>query len=333
MTVHHPQEPQSRQPHDPTGVTPTDPTGVTPTDPTGVTPTDPTGVTPTDPTASTGSTDDRVARAPLGTDSFAAPAAASTSDRAAHDAPLGAPHDASQGTSQVAKDEAAHVSGTAKEQAGNVADTAKDAARGVADTAKGEANQVVGEAKRQASQLLDETMHEVRDQAKTQQRRAAEGMRTFGDDLHEMTGSADDSLASQLVGEVAQRVSAAAGWLEQREPADLLDEVKSFARRRPGTFIAIAGIAGLLVGRLARGMVGDAQEQREPEGRTDATAGSSRSIDAASTHRSDTAAVPVDNEPWHGERPAADVPGAASPLRSTDQIVNGYPGARREGGQ
>lgn len=296
MTVHHPQEPQPRQSQDPTIVT------------------------PTDPSAPLGAPDDRVTGTTGGTDGFAAPATTASSD------------DASQGTSQVAKDEAAHVSGTAKEQAGNVADTAKGAARDVADTAKGEARQVVGEAKRQASQLLDETMHEVRDQAKTQQRRAADGMRTFGDDLHEMTDNAQDSLASQLVGEVAQRTSAAAAWLEQREPADLLDEVKSFARRRPGTFIAIAGVAGLLVGRLARGLVGDAQDDRDGDARTSAPASSAGATGTYTAITPNSPATPVDNEPWHGERPAADVPGSATPLRSTDPSVNGYPGARREGG-
>lgn len=175
-------------------------------------------------------------------------------------------------------------------------------------------------------------MHEVRDQARTQQRRAADGMRTFGDDLHEMTANAHDSLASQLVGEVAQRASAAAGWLEQREPADLLDEVKSFARRRPGTFIAIAGVAGLLVGRLARGIVGDAQEQRDHDARPIAPASSAGTTGARTAFTPSSPATPVDNEPWHGERPAANVPDATTPLRSTDPSVNGYPGARGEGG-
>ena len=124
-----------------------------------------------------------------------------------------------QGTKQAAKDEASNVAGTAKEQASNVAGTAKDAGRHVADTAKDEVRQVAGEAKHQARKLLDETMHEVRGQAKTQQGRVAEGMRTFGDDLRGMadgTAPAQGSMAAQLIGEVAQRASSAAGWLENR---------------------------------------------------------------------------------------------------------------------
>ncbi|GAA1424229.1 hypothetical protein [Agrococcus citreus] len=185
--------------------------------------------------------------------------------------------DSSQGTKQTAKDEAANVAGSAKEQAANVAGSAKDAGRHVADTAKGEARQVVGEAKQQARQLFDQTMHEVRDQAKTQQGRAAEGMRTFSDELRGMadgSAPAQGGMASQLIGEVAQRASSAAGWLEDREPADLLEEVKRFARRRPGTFIAIAGVAGLLVGRLARGIGEEAKDQKEREARQSRSSGS-----------------------------------------------------------
>jgi hypothetical protein len=52
---------------------------------------------------------------------------------------------------------------------------------------------------------------------------------------------------------VAGRTDSVASWLEAREPADLLDEVKSFARRSPGTFLAIAVGAGVLAGRLTRG--------------------------------------------------------------------------------
>lgn len=155
---------------------------------------------------------------------------------------------------------------TMKEEAGHVRDSAMDAGRHVADTAKTEARHVAGEAKQQARQLLDQGMHEMREQARMQQHRAADGMLSFGDDLRSMADGAQGGLAAQLVSEVGDRASAAARWLDAREPADLLDEVKSFARRRPGTFIAIAGIAGLLVGRLARGIVSEAKEERERSG-------------------------------------------------------------------
>lgn len=152
---------------------------------------------------------------------------------------------------------------TAKEEAKHVRDSAMDAGRQVAGTAKDEAQHVAGEAKAQARQLIDQTMQEAREQAKSQQHRLADGIHTFGDDLRGMADGSQSGLAAQLVNEVSDRASAAARWLEEREPADLLDEVKAFARRRPATFITIAGVAGLLVGRLARGIVSEAKEERE----------------------------------------------------------------------
>ncbi|WP_206447710.1 hypothetical protein [Agrococcus sp. KRD186] len=162
-----------------------------------------------------------------------------------------------QGTAETVKDEAQHVG-----------ESAKDAGKHIADTAKDEARQVAGEAKQQARQLLDQTMHEAREQARSQQHRAADGMHTFGDDLRGMADGAQSGLAAQLVSEVGERASAAARWLEEREPADVLDEVKAFARRRPGTFIAIAGVAGLLVGRLARSIMSEANDEREQRDRS-----------------------------------------------------------------
>ena len=172
-----------------------------------------------------------------------------TTTRPAHAGGVGG----SQSTTDTAKEEAAHLGGSAK-----------DAGRRIAGTAQDEAKNVASEAKVQGKRLLDQTMHQASEQAKTQQSRAAEGMHTFGGALREMASSSQQSdMASRFVGEVGDRVDAAGRWLEQREPADLLDEVKSFARRSPGAFIGVAGVAGLVVGRLTRGMITQAKEERE----------------------------------------------------------------------
>jgi hypothetical protein len=43
-------------------------------------------------------------------------------------------------------------------------------------------------------------------------------------------------------------------WLDSHGPDEVLDEVRSFARRRPGTFLLIAAGAGVVLGRLTRGL-------------------------------------------------------------------------------
>ena len=60
--------------------------------------------------------------------------------------------------------------------------------------------------------------------------------------------------ATDLVKQAAERTSTVASWLEDREPGNVVDEVTRFARQRPGAFLAIAAGAGLLVGRLGRGL-------------------------------------------------------------------------------
>ena len=72
--------------------------------------------------------------------------------------------------------------------------------------------------------------------------------------------SENPGVASDLAHQAASRAAGVADWLDQRDPGSLLNEVKGFARRRPGTFIAIAAVAGVLAGRLTRSVVADAQE-------------------------------------------------------------------------
>ncbi|GGH95500.1 hypothetical protein GCM10007170_21170 [Arthrobacter liuii] len=67
-------------------------------------------------------------------------------------------------------------------------------------------------------------------------------------------------MASDLVRQAAERTSSVASWLENREPGDLLNEVQRFARNRPGTFLLLAAGAGVLAGRLTRGLTAGAPE-------------------------------------------------------------------------
>jgi hypothetical protein len=67
-------------------------------------------------------------------------------------------------------------------------------------------------------------------------------------------------MASDLVRQAADRASSVASWLETRQPGDLLTEVQRFARNRPGTFLLLAAGAGVLAGRLTRGLTAGAPE-------------------------------------------------------------------------
>ncbi len=143
----------------------------------------------------------------------------------------------------------------AKDQAGAVAGTAADAGKRVAGVAGEQAGQVASEASQQVKDLVHQTRGELTEQAATQQKRVAGGLRSLGEELHSMAqNSEQQGPATDLVKQAAERTSTVASWLEDREPGHVVDEVTRFARQRPGAFLAIAAGAGLLVGRLGRGL-------------------------------------------------------------------------------
>lgn len=143
----------------------------------------------------------------------------------------------------------------AKQQAGEVASGATDAGKHVASVAGDQAQQVVGEAKNQAQDLLKQTRTELTTQASEQQKRVAGGLRALSDEFGSMARNSENpGVATDLTRQAAQRAHTIASWLDDREPGQIIDEVTRFARRKPGTFLALAAGAGLLAGRLGRGL-------------------------------------------------------------------------------
>ena len=152
----------------------------------------------------------------------------------------------SQSTPQVAKEEARNVGQTAAQAGSQVASTAADQARHVAQ-----------QTQRQAQDLLQQGRQQVRQQAVSQQQKAASGLSSIA---QEIRGLADGSSqgapgpARDLLQQASSKVDEFADWLQAREPADLLEEVRSFARRKPGVFLLGAALAGVLAGRLTSGV-------------------------------------------------------------------------------
>lgn len=140
-----------------------------------------------------------------------------------------------------------------KEKAQQAAGTAVDEARSVAGTAQSEARQVADEAKTQARGLLDQATTQVDDQARTQRDRLVGVLGSLGDDLENMSTQGGGGLASDLTRQAAERVHGLHRHLDGREPRALLDDVRDFARRRPGTFLIGALVTGVVAGRLTRG--------------------------------------------------------------------------------
>ncbi len=76
----------------------------------------------------------------------------------------------------------------------------------------------------------------------------------------------EQGIASKVVRDLSHRAGSAAEYLDGRDPGSLLDEVKSFAAKRPGTFIAIAAGAGILAGRLTKALATEVKHEKEADG-------------------------------------------------------------------
>ncbi|MCR6030422.1 hypothetical protein GGQ22_03085 [Nocardioides sp. zg-579] len=146
---------------------------------------------------------------------------------------------------------------SAKDRAQQAASTAAEEGRHVAGTAAGEAKQVAGQAAAQARSVVTDALGQAstqaQDQARTQRDRLVTTLSTLGDDLDGMAEQAPDGLATDLTRQAAEQVRSFSSRLDGREPAELLDDVRAFARQRPGTFLLGALAAGVVTGRLLRG--------------------------------------------------------------------------------
>jgi hypothetical protein len=230
------------------------------------------------------------------------------------------------------QDGASSKKDVAKDEAANVAGHAAGAAQNVAETAKAEAANVASEAKNSARDLLHQAKSDLTSQAGTQQAKAAEGIRSISSQLRSMADAPDQQgVASDLIRQAADRSESVASWLDNRDPGSLLNEVQSFARQRPGTFLLLAAGAGLLAGRLGRSLQAGA-----PETGTATAVGSSSgtlpqypvqppvtesSLDAAPLYDAPQATPTTYAETVYGEpaRPRFDAPGSAGvPLRDPE---------------
>ena len=149
-----------------------------------------------------------------------------------------------QGTTQVVQDQASELGHSSAQAGKHVADVAREQASGVAI-----------EAGRQGRDLLQQAQGQLEEQAARGQRRIAEQLLSLSGELRSMAGNSGRcGVAAGLAQQAAARICDAGQWLDAREPGQVVHEVQSFARRRPTAFLLLAAGAGLVAGRLTRGL-------------------------------------------------------------------------------
>jgi hypothetical protein len=153
----------------------------------------------------------------------------------------------------------------AREQAGEVGRTAQHAGQQVAQTTVDQAREVASEAGRQARDMMAEARTQARTQAESQRQRAVDGLHGLADELRGMVDKGGQSgMGTELVQNAYERVHGLADWLDQRSAGGLVEEVRAFARRRPGTFLLGAALAGVVAGRLTRSVAAQ-QSSSDPD--------------------------------------------------------------------
>src|SRR5580700_11079871 len=142
-----------------------------------------------------------------------------------------------------------------KDQASDLGHSSVQAGKHVADVAREQASGVAAEAGRQGRDLLQQAQGQMEEQAARGQRRVAERLLSLSAELRSMAGNpSQGGVAADLVQQAAARVCDAGQWLDAREPGQVVHEVQSFARRRPTAFLLLAAAAGLVAGRITRGL-------------------------------------------------------------------------------
>ena len=206
----------------------------------------------------------------------------------------------------------------AKDEAGNVKDTAVGAGKQVAGTAKEEAANVAGEAKQQAKSLVSTATSELKNQASSQQTKLASTLRGYTDQLQGVTQGQglEAGPLNDLVQRATSRGSDFVSWLENREPADVLDEVRRYARRRPVMFLALCGLAGVVAGRITRGAVA-ANTSVDSRGATPARALSDTSYTTTGVDYSTPAGTYGDVTPGSTYGAYTDAPAGSYPTETT----------------
>lgn len=197
-------------------------------------------------------------------------------------------------------------SDAAKREGQRVKGTASDAASNVGDTAAERGREIKGEAKRHASGLLDEARGKLHGHADEETRRAGSALSTAGTQLQALAdGNVDEAgVLGDYVEQVADYVNHWADTIQDRGLDGLLDDVRTYGRRKPGMFLVGALAAGLAVGRFGRNVApvlknGDSKSDGDNDRQLSSSTGrsSETSRDTSDAHdHNDTSDAHDDNE-------------------------------------
>jgi len=204
---------------------------------------------------------------------------------------------------------------TVKAQTRSVAEDARQEGADVARRAVEQVKEVAGEAQDRTRALVRETRDEITRQANNGQHRLAGGLRSLSEELRSMADGPQEGIATDIARKMSQQMERAAEFLDRREIGDVMENVRDYARRRPGAYLAGAAAAGVAAGRMTRAARDDAQPIDTDRDRSDT--GEMPAVRGPETHFGGATQRPVDTDEVGGSRTGAT--GSGTGLPPTDR--------------
>ncbi len=165
---------------------------------------------------------------------------------------------------------AGQTASTAKDEAAQVGHVAASAATDVASTAKQQAGHVAGEAVNQLKTLTDDARNQASQQVGKATEQLSSKVRSLAGEVRDLgqgKGDANSTIAG-LVQQLADRGEQLADQISSKGPGGLVQDLRSFAARKPGTFLLGALAAGVVTGRLVKGATADTTSSTSSTGST-----------------------------------------------------------------
>jgi hypothetical protein len=129
----------------------------------------------------------------------------------------------------------------------------------VAAGASEQVHQIGEQVRTQVDSLTDT----VQDQITRGKENLVGTLRQFGADF-ERVAPQTSGAAATITGTVGRKTNELADWLQSNEPSDVVHTVGVYVYRRPIIFLGATAVAGVLVGRAARGLLTSDGEERTP---------------------------------------------------------------------
>lgn len=223
-------------------------------------------------------------------------------------------------TKQVAREQGQQVKGSAQDAASNVAGTAGERAREIQQQAGTHARGVAQEAGRQ-----------VRSRAQQETERAGTALSTAGDQLRALAeGRTDEAgVFGDYAQQAADSVSRWADSIQDRGFDGLVDDLRTYARRKPGVFLVSAVAAGVIAGRFGRNL----REEMSDDSGSGYSSSSSGSRQTPQIPQ--TTSTTSTSSPQAPTTPPTTPPSSTSADRTRDDVIVGTqqidPDAERSG--